>query len=311
MKKRISLFLCIVLVFTLFITGCQKEEPSPSGNEENDENVQEESNDFKAQMTFNGSSTLAPVMSAIATDFIEEYTTWNNVDSSFPEENIAIYVSAGGSGAGAKAVIEGTSDFGMLARDIKDEEKEKIGDMNAFTLGIDALTISINPENPLHTIKDDLSSEEIKKIFSGEYKYWDEVDSSLEHKEIVVVIRDLGGGAHGVFQKSIMGDTDVREDAIQSPSMGALVTKIIENKDAIGYASFGMVNQNEGKLIPLKVDRVEPTKENIVNGSYKISRPLIVVKKGELTPEQQAFMNVVTSEKGSEIIEKMGFVPAN
>lgn len=319
MKKRISLLLCIILVFTLTLTGCGKQEPAPSEDENTGEKIEEnidEEDDvadkgFKAQMTFNGSSTLAPVMSAIATDFIEEYTTWNNVDSSFPEENIAIYVSAGGSGAGVKAVLEGTSDFGMLAREIKDEEKEKIGDMNAFTLGIDALTISINPENPLHKIKDDLSSEEIKKIFSGEYKYWDEVDSSLEHKEIVVVIRDLGGGAHGVFQNSIMGDTDVREDAIQSPSMGALVTKIIENKDAIGYASFGMVNQNEGKLIPLKVDGVEPTKENIVNGSYKISRPLIVVKKGELTPEQQAFMDMVISEKGSKIIEDMGFVPAN
>lgn len=308
MKRRISLLLCIVLVFAVAITGCGKQEPAPS---KEGENVAEDSKDFKAQMTFNGSSTLAPVMSAIATDFIEEYTTWDKVDSKFPEENIAIYVSAGGSGAGVKAVLEGTSDFGMLAREIKDEEKEKIGDMKDFTLGIDALTISINPENPLYKIKDDLSTEEIKKIFSGEYKYWDDVDSSLEHKEIVVVIRDLGGGAHEVFQKSIMGDTQVREDAIQAPSMGALVTKVIENKDAIGYASFGMVNQNEGKLIPLKVDGVEPTKENIANRSYKISRPLIVVKKGELTPEQQAFMDLVMSEKGSEIIEKMGFVPVN
>lgn len=301
MKRWISLFLSMFLIFSLAVVGCGNEKQTGTG----------EDNGFKAQMTFNGSSTLAPVMSAIATDFIEEYTTWDKVDSNFPEENIAIYVSAGGSGAGVKAVLEETSDFGMLARDIKDEEKEKIGDMNAFTLGIDALTISINPENPLYEIKDDLSSDEIKKIFSGEYKYWDEVDSGLEHREIVVVIRDLGGGAHGVFQKSIMGDTDVREDAIQAPSMGALVTKVIENKDAIGYASFGMVNQNEGKLIPLKVDGVEPTKENIINGSYKISRPLIVVKKGELTPEQKAFMDVVLSEKGTEIIEKMGFVPAN
>lgn len=297
MKKRIALFLSVILVFGLVITGC--------GNEDK---VGDEGEEFKSEITFNGSSTLAPVMSTLATTFIEEYTTWNNVNPDFPEKNISIYVSAGGSGAGVKAALEGTSDFGMLAREIKDEEKEKLGEMEAFTLGIDALTISINPENPLNKIKDDLSSEEIKKIFSGEYKFWDDVDNSLEHKEIVVVIRDLGGGAHGVFQKSIMGDTDVREDAIQAPSMGALVTKIIENKDAVGYASFGMVNQNEGKLIPLKVDGVEPIVENIVDGSYKISRPLIVVKKGSLTKEQKAFMDMVTSSKGSEIIEDMGFV---
>lgn len=296
MKRRITLLLSFILVFGLVITGC--------GNEE----VNQE---FKSEITYNGSSTLAPVMSALATEFIEEYTTWDKVNPDFPEKNIAIYVSAGGSSAGVKAALEGTSDFGMLAREIKDEEKEKLGDMESFTLGLDALTISINPENPLNKIKDNLTSEEIKKIFSGEYKYWDDVDNSLEHKEIVVVIRDLGGGAHGVFQKSIMGDTEVREDAIQAPSMGALVTKLIENKDAIGYASFGMVNQNKGKITPLKVDGIEPTAENIVSGSYKISRPLIVVKKGTLSKEEKTFMDMVTSSKGSKIIEELGFVPAN
>lgn len=310
MKKSLSLLLALLLTLSLAITGCSNDSPSKTEDTQQGE-TQKQDDSFKAQITFNGSSTLAPVMSAISTDFIEEYTTWDKVDSKFPEENISIYVSAGGSGAGAKSVIEGTSDFGMLAREVKDEEKEKIEDMKEFKLGIDALTISINPENPLAQIKDDLSTEKIKKIFSGEYKKWNEVDSTLPAEDIVVVIRDLGGGAHEVFQKSIMGDTEVRKDAIQSPSMGALVTKVIENKNAIGYASFGMVNQNEGKLLPLKVDGVEPTKENIVSGSYKISRPLIVVKKGELTEVQKAFMDMVTSEKGSKIIEEMGFVPVN
>ena len=300
MKKKLALLL-IVMVMITSLVGCK----------ESDVNTNNDTNKFSAQMTFNGSSTLAPVISTIATEFIEENTTWDKVDSSFPAENISIYVSAGGSGAGAKSVIEGTSDFGMLARGIKSEEKEKVDNLKEIVLGIDALTISINPDNPLAKIKTSLDTEEIMKIFSGEYKYWDDLDSGLEHKEIVVVIRDLGGGAHEVFQKSIMGDINVREDAIQSPSMGALVTKIIENKDAIGYASYGMVNQNVGKLIPLQVDGIEPSEENIVNGSYKVSRPLIVMKNGELTAPQQAFMDFVLSEEGSKMIEKMGFVPVN
>lgn len=300
MKKRIALLLIVVIMISVLV-GCKTSEVDSNND----------SSKFSPQMTFNGSSTLAPVISTIATEFIEGNTTWDKVDPSFPAENIAIYVSAGGSGAGAKSVIEGTSDFGMLARGIKSEEKEKVENLKEFVLGIDALTISINPENPLAKIKTSLDTEEIMKIFSGEYKYWDDLDSSLEHKEIVVVIRDLGGGAHEVFQKSIMGDVNVREDAIQSPSMGALVTKIIENKDAIGYASYGMVNQNVGKLIPLKVDGVEPNVENIVNGSYKVSRPLIVMRNGELSAPQQAFMDFVLSEEGSKLIDKMGFVPAN
>lgn len=316
MKKRLSLILVLMLILTstfLFI-GCT-EDNQEEGTEENAEEVtteeKEDSGDFVAQMTFNGSSTLAPVISQISTDFIEEHTTWDNVDSKFPEENISIYVSAGGSGAGAKSVIEGTSDFGMLAREVKDEEKEKIQDMQEFKVGIDALTVSVNPENPILEIMDDLPTEEIAKIFSGEYEKWSDIDPELPDNEIVVVTRDLGGGAHSVFQKNVMGETEVRKDAIQAPSMGALVAKIIENKDAIGYASFGMVNQNEGKLIPLKVDGVEATKENIVDGSYKISRPLIVVASGELTEPQQAFIDVLLSSEAGEVIEEMGFVPVN
>ncbi len=303
MRKRLTYILGLVLILSLALTGCAKDKGGQTEGKD--------SKDFVAQMTFNGSSTLAPVISKISTDFIEEHTSWNNVDEKFPEENISIYVSAGGSGAGVKSVLEGTSDFGMLAREVKDEEKEKIKDMQEFKLGIDALTVSVNPENPLLQIVDDLETEEIAKIFSGQYAKWSDLDPSLPDNEIVVVTRDLGGGAHSVFQKNVMGDTEVRKDAIQAPSMGALVAKIIENKDAIGYASFGMVNQNEGDLIPLKVDGVEASKENIVDGSYKISRPLIAVASGQLTEAQQAFIDYLMSAEASETIEKMGFVPVN
>lgn len=302
MKKRFSLLLIAVLILSVALVGV-----GCGGQEEASETKTD--SDFESEISFNGSSTLAPVISAIGDEFKEEFKTWNKVDDSFPEEEISIYVSSGGSSAGIKSIMEGTSNFGMLAREVKDEEKEQVEDMKEYKLGLDALTISINPENPLAEIKDNLTTEEVRKIFSGEYKYWDEVDENLPHNEIVVVIRDIGGGAHEVFQKTVLKDLDVREDAIQAPSMGTLVTKVIENKDAIGYASYGMVNQNEGKILPLKVDDVEPTKENIQNGSYKISRPLIVVKKGELAAQEKAFMDRVLSDEGKAIVEKMGFVP--
>ncbi len=314
----------MLLCLSLVLFGCageEAEEPAEETveevesteetTEEVEEPEEEEAEEFASTMTFNGSSTLAPVISAISTDFIEEYSTWNTLDSSLPEENISIYVSAGGSGAGAKSVIDGTSDFGMLAREVKDEEKEAIDDYHEYKLGIDALTVSVNPENEILLLQDDLTTEELQKIFSGEHKLWSDVNPALPEEEIVVVIRDLGGGAHSVFQKAIMGDVEVREDAIQAPSMGALVQKVIENKNAIGYASFGMVQQNEGELIPLKVDGVEATKENIVSGDYIISRPLVIIHSGELTTPQQLFVDVLTGAEGSAKIEEMGFVPVN
>ena len=94
-----------------------------------------------------------------------------------------------------------------------------------------------------------------------------------------------------------MKDVNVRQDAIQAPTMGALVAKIIENKNAIGYASFGITNQNKGKLIPLKVDNIEPNEENILNKSYYISRPLIIMKSGELTKLKKYLLTCLNLKK--------------
>jgi len=305
MKKLLNVF-CIVLIFALILTGCNKAEPVQPVSEEG---PQIEENKFEPQMLFNGSSTLAPVIAKISTDFIENNVTWDKVDSSYPSENIAIYVSAGGSGQGVKSVIDKTSDFGLVSRSIKDTEKEQLKEIKEYKIGVDALTLGINPNNPILKIKDNLTKDEIVKIFSGEYKTWKDLDSSLPEKEIIVVTRDIGGGAHEVFQSKIMGDVEVKADAIQAPSMGALVTKIIENEYAIGYASFGVVNQNKGKVVPLKVDGVEATEENIISGSYIIQRPLIVLKDGELTAQEQSFIDYVTGEEGLAVVESMGFIP--
>lgn len=310
--KKLKL-LCIILVLMMVLVACTVEEATVQDKENNTaqgEKIEDANKDeFKAQILFNGSSTLAPVMASISTNFIEENVTWDKVDPLFPSENIAIYVSAGGSGQGVKSVIDKTSDFGMVARSVKDSEKEQLSELKEFKIGIDALTLGVNPNNPILTVKDNLTKDEIIKIFSGEFKTWKDLDASLPDKEIIVVTRDIGGGAHEVFQSKIMGDVEVKADAIQAPSMGALVTKIIENEYAIGYASFGVVNQNVGKVITLKVDGIEATVENIINGTYIIQRPLIALFNGELTAPQQAFMDYVLSEEGLAVVETMGFIP--
>lgn len=264
---------------------------------------------FKAEISFDGSSSLAPVMASIGTKFMEEYVTWDKVSPNLPNEKISIYVSSAGSGAGVKSILDNTASFGMLARQIRDSEKSQMTNYKEFLVASDALTVSVNAKNPIVKIKDNLDSDTIRKIFSGEYKYWSYVDASLPQKEIVVIIRDLSGGAYEVFQESIMGETQISPNAIQSPSMGALGTKIVENENAIGYASYGVYNQNKDNLFAFKVDGVEPTKENILNGQYKIQRPLMFIKNSELSESENAFVNYVFSDIGKQVVEENGYIP--
>ena len=225
MKKRfLSIALTLAMVSSMAI-GCGNSKSDQADSKKEEDKKTEASADSDSnQILFNGSSTLAPVITSMATTFFDAY------DSSLPKEDIAIYVSAGGSGQGTKAVIDGTATFGMVARSVKDEEKEAIKNEKEYQVGIDALTIAVNPANPVNDVLDDLTTEQIVGLFSGEYATWKDLDSSLPDEEVVVITRDINGGAHEVFQKNIMGDTEVKADAIQASSMGELVQDIIDNQ---------------------------------------------------------------------------------
>ena len=262
-------------------------------------------------IAFAGSSSLAPVIASIGESFCAEFGTWDKVNPAFPAEEIEIPVASGGSGDGPKSVVDGTADFGMLARAVKDSEKESLGaGYTEYMVASDALTVSINKNNPAASIITDIDTDTLRKVFAGEIAYWDELDSSLEHKEIVVCIRDLTGGAAEVFEKQVMQGTPITENAIQTPSMGALAAKIAENEYAIGYAGYGVYNQNKDKLVAFKFNGVEPTEENILNGSYTIQRPVLFCINRELDAAEAAFVDYIFSDTGRAIVVENGYIPA-
>ena len=267
--------------------------------------------EIDTSIAFAGSSSLAPVIASIGESFCAEFGTWDKVNPAFPAEEIEIPVASGGSGDGPKSVIDGTADFGMLARAVKDSEKEAMGaGYTEFMVASDALTVSVNKNNPVASLIDDIDTDTLRKIFAGEIAYWDELDASLEHKEIVVVIRDLTGGAAEVFEKQVMQGTPITENAIQTPSMGALAAKIAENEYAIGYAGYGVYNQNLDKLVAFKFNGVAPTEENILNNSYTIQRPVLFCINRELDAGEQAFVDYIFSDTGRSIVIKNGYIPA-
>ena len=196
--KKLYKLLVLMMVMAIGFTGCANNSDKTNSNEKTAEKTEEKESkeDSKAkenyEISFSGSSTLAPVISKISTTFIEKNVTWDKVDSSLPDKNITIYVSAGGSGAGVKAVLDNVANFGMLAREVKDKEKEKVKDYKEYNLGLDALTLAVNPKNNVIAAKQgNLTKEEIVKIFSGEYKKWSDVDPSLPQEDIVVVTLSL------------------------------------------------------------------------------------------------------------------------
>ena len=310
LKKASTLFLALAQTLSLAACGST----STTGSEAESTGEPENAGTFQSDILFCGSTSLYPIMSSLASSFTEEYVTWDQVDASFPAENISIYVAPGGSGVGVSAAIDGTADFGMVARAMKDSEVEALGEnYQDFIVARDALTVSVNAQNPICDIMDDMSTETIRQIFSGEISTWDQVDASLPAETINVYIRDLSGGAYEVFQTAVMGESEVTASATQSASMTELATNIANDPWGIGYAGFGAYNKaNEGGqvLVAMKVDGVEATTENILSGDYTIQRPVMFVTGAEVTASEQAFIDYIFSQVGYDVVEANGYIPA-
>ncbi len=134
-----------------------------------------------------------------------------------------------------------------------------------------------------------------------------EFDSS---SEIVVVTREEGSGTRGAFveltgveEKGTDGtkmDMTTKE-AITQMKTDTVLTSISGNDYAIGYVSTGSLNDT---VKALSIDGVNPSTENIINESYKLSRPFNIVTKGESDLLTKDFIEFIMSKEGQEVVGK-------
>lgn len=134
---------------------------------------------------------------------------------------------------------------------------------------------------------------------------------------ISVVTREEGSGTRGAFVEltgiAAMDENGNKVDyttveAISVNSTAVTITTIAGNNRAIGYISLGSLNNT---VKPLRIDGVEPTAENIKNGSYRLARPLYVVTKKNLSKSAQDFIHFILSADGQMSIKKTGYIEVN
>jgi len=134
-----------------------------------------------------------------------------------------------------------------------------------------------------------------------------ETSSFDDRREITVVSRESGSGTRGAFVELTGvevrdGDntTDMTsEEAVIGNGTNAIMTNVAGDIYAIGYISTGSVNDT---IKTVNIDGVEPTSANILAGTYKISRPFIVVTMDALSSVAQDFLDFIMSSEGQEIV---------
>ena len=164
------------------------------------------------------------------------------------------------------------------------------------------IAVIVHPDTPVA----DLSLEQITAIYTGQITDWSEVGG--EEGEIVLIGREAGSGTRDGFE-SITGTEDACLYRQELTSTGDVITAVSQNPGAIGYASLSAVSD---LVKAVTVDAVAASEETVLDGSYRIQRPFVLVTRDgeELSPAAQAFFAYVTSADASGIIAAAGAVAA-
>lgn len=104
-----------------------------------------------------GSSSVSPVMEKLQ----EAYLKVN--------KNAEIEIQTSDSTTGMTSAIEGVCDIGMASRELKDSEIE--GGLTSQTIAMDGIAVIVNKKNPV----EELSSDQIKSIYTGETSSWKDI----------------------------------------------------------------------------------------------------------------------------------------
>ncbi len=285
MKKAMSI-LAASAVLALTLAGCGGND-APSTNEEGKDS---EGTTLSGTVATNGSTSMEKVIGNLK----EQFESDNG-------GNVTVSYDATGSGAGIEAVTNGTADIGLSSRALKEEETA--GGLTGTTVALDGIAVIVNADSQVK----DLTVEQIAKIFTGEITNWSEVGGA--DGEIACIGREANSGTRDGFE-SITGTEDTCKLSQELTSTGAVIEAVKSSPNAIGYASLSSVEGKEG-IKALTVGGVACSEETVLDGSYEIQRPFVLVTKtdGKLSEVAQAFFDYATSADASDLIRNAGAVP--
>ena len=238
----------------------------------------------------------------------------------YMEKNPAnfIAVTGGGSGTGLSSLISGTCDIAMSSRNIKEKEialaRKKGVEPNEIKVALDGLAVVVNPANPVGK----LTMDELAGVFSGRIVNWKELGGKDE--KIVILSREVNSGTHVYFKEHVLRKMDPNSQeefapgALMLSSSQAIADEVAGNSAAIGYYGMGYISSKQ-KMVAIAKDGasvfVEPSIENVLSGSYPISRPLFLYTNGAPAGPTKKFIDFTLSKEGQDLVLATDFVPIN
>ncbi len=252
-----------------------------------------------ATITVKGSDTMV----ILAQKWAEVYM------STHPD--VKIQVTGGGTGTGFAALQNQQTDLCNASRKIRPKEVETC--IKAFgrrpteyRVALDGLSVYVHQDNPI----EELSLEQLEAIYTGKIRNWKELGGP--DAPIILYSRENNSGTYEFFKEHVLQGKDFAAHAQTMPGTAAVLQAVSRARHGIGYggAAYGVGAKHLRIRKTANDPAVEPNEENVVKGTYPISRYLYIYVNPALDKGPVAdYLKWIRSDAGQAVVKDVGYYP--
>ncbi|MBD3185969.1 phosphate ABC transporter substrate-binding protein [Candidatus Bathyarchaeota archaeon] len=252
----------------------------------------------KTVLALRGSTTVEPIASLWATEYMERYP------------NMDIQVTGTGSGNGIETGKLNLTDIGMSSKDPEPYiNRANVTEMytRIYPCAFDGIAMIVQGGSSYAPA--DLSLDDLANIYNGTYTDWGNVSGGQGGVPIVPYGRTSDSGTYETFWKKVLtGEAEYNDTAVQARTGNeAVQSAVASTSGSIGYV--GLSFAAPASVDAVTIEGIEANKTSVQDGTYPIARKLFLLTGGKPTGKVQDFLLFAISPDAQAIIEDAGFVP--